>query len=413
MPTLLQISIEANVFSIGRIEQHIGDLVLDKGWESYLTYSRGYQPGRSTAIKIGGAPEIYWHVVMTRLFDRHGLHSKNATKVLIKKIQEINPDIIHLHQIHGYYLNIILLFEFLSEYGKPVVWTFHDCWAFTGHCAHFQKVGCEKWKNQCESCPLISAYPKSLFDRSKKNYNLKKRLFTSVADLHIVTVSKWLEGLAKESFFKQCSIQTIYNGVDICVFRPCDTMHLRKKLGLEGMHVLVAAATTWSVNKGYNDYIELAGLLDKNIVLILVGLEGELSSSLPSNIIARPRTNSAMELAEYYSMADIVMNLSYAETFGLTTAEGMACGTPGIVYNATASPELIIPKTGLVVEKGDIKAVYSAVCEILNQGKEYYSEACREYAQTCFDKNIQYTKYVRLYEELLNKDQRKPPVLTF
>lgn len=401
MPTLLQISIEANVCSVGRIEQQIGDLAIANGWQSYMTYSRGYKPGASKAIRIGSKPDVYWHVLMTRLFDRHCLHSKDATKKLVEQIKEINPDIIHIHQIHGYFLNIEVLFTFLKRYGKPIVWTFHDCWAFTGHCAHFDKVGCEKWKSGCYDCPLKSEYPSSYIDRSEKNYKFKKELFTNIPKLHIVTVSKWLQQLVEESFFKSYVIQTIYNGVDVSIFHPRQNIDVVKLFKLEGKRILLAAATTWTEDKGLKDYFQLRKVLSNDNVIVLVGLTEDQIKALPAGIVGIRRTNSQYELAELYSAADITLNLSYLETFGLTTAEGLACGTPGIVYNKTASPELITPETGRIVEAGDIKGLSDAIEEILSKGKSNYSDKCRERAVEYYDKDKQYRKYLDLYENLI------------
>ena len=407
MPTLLQISIEANVCSVGKIEQQIGDMVLQRGWKSYMTYSRGYQPGASEAIKIGNMADVYWHVLMTRLFDRHGLHSKVATKKLIKTIQRINPDIIHLHQVHGYFLNLEKLFDFLKDFGKPIVWTFHDCWAFTGHCAHFVGADCDKWKTSCNNCPLKHDYPASYLDRSQKNFLLKRELFTTTPNLHIVTVSHWLEKLARQSFFKDCDIRTIYNGVDTEVFKPTPST-IKSELNLEGKKILLAAATTWNEQKGLKDYIKLSELLPEDIVIILVGINNAVRITWPSNIIVRPRTNSPTELAAYYSFADIVLNLSYAETFGLTTVEGLSCGTPGIVYNTTASPELLTKETGAVVEAGDIAGVFSSVKEILNNGKRSYSDNCRKRVLDYFEMHNQYAKYLELYKSILLKTEGNP-----
>ena len=400
MPTLLQISIEANVCSIGRIEQQIGDLALQKGWGSYMTYSRGYQPGASKAIKIGSMADVYWHVLMTRLFDSHGLHSKASTKKLIKQIIEINPDVIHLHQVHGYFLNIQILFDFLKDFGKPIVWTFHDCWAFTGHCAHFVGADCNKWKTGCNNCPLIHDYPASYSDRSQKNFLLKRDLFTAIPNLHIVTVSRWLENLTRQSFFKECDIRTIYNGINTDIFEPTPST-LKSELKLEGEKILLAAATTWNEQKGLKDYIKLAELLPNDIIIMLVGINNSVNITWPSNIIVRPRTNSSKELAAYYSMADIVLNLSYAETFGLTTVEGLSCGTPGIVYNTTASPELLTKETGEVVEAGDVDGVFAAVNEILSNGKRFYSNNCRKRVIENFEMHSQYAKYLDLYKSIL------------
>lgn len=218
---LLQISIEVNSGSVGRIAEHIGLQAIGNGWESYITYARNYQPSKSNTIKVGNKFDIYLHGIRTRLFDDHCYGSTIPTKKLIKQIKEINPDIILLHHIHGYFLNMKVLFDYLSKLDIPIVWTFHDCWSFTGHCAHFEEIGCEKWMIECNACPLKKYYPASyVFDRSKENYKEKKKLFNSLKNLTIVPVSKWLGDLVKESFLSSNNIKVIYNGIDINTFKP-------------------------------------------------------------------------------------------------------------------------------------------------------------------------------------------------
>ena len=407
MPKLLQIDSSLNMLSTGRITESIGRMAIELGWDCYIVHGPRAvnRPSCMHSIQACSKLQVYFHFIESFLFDRHGLASRRTTKKVINQIKAIKPDIIHLHCIHGYYLNYELLFEYLKTTQIQVVWTFHDCWSFTGHCAHFVSKGnsCEKWKTHCSNCPLLKSYPQAIFDRSYDNFSLKKVLFTSVDKLHIVTVSRWLEGLARSSFFSEFDIETIYNGVDITVFKPVEASGIKRKLSLEHNKILLAAATTWGEWKGYNDYITLSSLLPEGVVIVLVGLEGELAKNLPSNVIAVPRTNSTAELAEYYSMADIVLNLSYAETFGLTTAEAMACGTPCIVYNSTASPELIKKETGMVVEPGDYSGLVNAIDQILRKGKSCYSKNCREEAEYSFDKEKQFARYITLYEELLSK----------
>ena len=403
MPTLLQIDTCLNTGSTGRITETLWRMASKNGWDCYIIHGARYANPPScmksyqTVTKFGE----YLHYVESFLFDSHGLSSRHATRHAIKWIKEIKPDIIHLHCIHGYYLNYRILFEYLNSIPVPIVWTFHDCWAFTGHCAYFDRVTCEKWKTQCEECPLIGDYPKALIDASERNYKLKRSLFTQNSRLHIVTVSKWLESLARQSFFKSASIQTIYNGIDISTFKPSDSELLKAKLGLRGKRILLAAATVWAERKGFVDYIELSKELQKDTVIILLGLNDSQISDLPENVIGLKRTESVMELAQFYSMADIVLNLSYEETFGLTTAEGMACGTPSVVYNATASPELVTKTTGIVVEPGDIEGVAKAVQLLLSKKKPVL--ACRERAVKYFNKEERFQEYINLYEELIKQ----------
>jgi putative colanic acid biosynthesis glycosyltransferase len=400
--TLLQINSVVNSGSTGRIAEEIGQTAIAAGWESYIAYGRNERPSSSKLIKVGTDKDIKLHGLQTRLFDRHGLGSKGATTDFIRQVEEINPDIIHLHNIHGYYINIEVLFQYLKNANVPVVWTFHDCWPITGHCSYFSFVGCEKWKTQCYECPQKRGYPASYFiDRSKKNYNLKKELFNSLSNLTLVPVSQWLSGILKESFLQNYPIRVINNGINTEVFKPSLSSDFRNKYGLEDKFIMIGVATSWGKRKGLKDYIELSKILESEFQIVLMGLNKKQIEQLPNNILGIERTDNVGELADIYSSADLVLNLSYEETFGLTTVEGFACGTPGIVYNATASPELIDVSTGIVVEQGNINKLVDAIYSIKKKGKEYYSEACVERAHRLYRKEDRYREYIDLYESLL------------
>lgn len=402
MKKILQINSVVNSGSTGRIAEEIGQTAMATGWESYIAYGRNDRPSQSELIKISNDWDIKLHGIQTRLFDRHGLGSRSATKELIGKIKEISPDIIHLHNIHGYYINIEILFHYLKESNIPVIWTLHDCWPITGHCSYFTFVGCEKWKTQCFNCPQKTSYPASwLVDRSEKNFRLKKELFTSLPNLTLVPVSQWLSGILKESFLKGYPIKVIHNGINTDVFNPSSSSDFRAKHGLENKFILLGVASVWSPRKGLKDFIELSKHLNSDYQIVLIGLSREQIEQLPDNILGIERTESVEVLANIYSAADIVLNLSYEETFGLTTVEGFACGTPGIVYNATASPELIDVSTGIVVEQGNINKLTEAIYSIKKKGKEYYSEACVNRAYRLYKKEDRYKEYIDLYESLL------------
>ena len=404
MPRLLQINSTANWGSTGKIAEQIGERAIANGWESYIAYGRVANNSSSTLIRIGSRLSQAWHLLQTRLFDRHGLGSKFATKKLIHQIEEIKPDIIHLHNIHGYYINYPILFDYLNSTDIPVVWTLHDCWAFTGHCAHYVNCRCTKWQEECYNCPNKEEYPKTFLDNSRRNYRHKQQLFTALTKkLTIIPVSQWLESEAKKSFLKDSHITYVYNGIDTNIFQPVDSNNIRQRYNIEARHIIVSVASVWDNNKGLQDIIALRSQLPKEYAIIIVGLSNRQAKDLPGNIIAIPRTNSQSELAEIYSCADIVLSTSRQETFGLTIAEGMACGTPAIVYNTTALPELITPATGIVVEQGDVAGVVRAIEEICAKGKEHYAEACRKRAVDNFDKNACFEKYIALYGELLAK----------
>jgi len=404
MPKILQISVDGNTGSTGRIAESIGRLAIARGWESYIAHGRLSGPSESITIKIGSAIDVYMHGFQTRLFDRHGLGSKHATIKLVNQIKEIKPDVIHLHNLHGYYINIEVLFNFLSETSIAVVWTFHDCWAFTGHCAHFDFVGCEKWKTACHHCPQKKEYPASLIiDRSRLNYHLKKSLFNSVKNMTIVSVSKWLDTKVKESFLGSVNRTVIYNGIDIELFKPDENIkQIKRELNIENKFILLGVAKPWSKNKGLEDFIEISKKITDDMIIILVGLNQKQIKTLPKNIIGLQKTKSQKELKEIYNSADIFLNLSLEETFGLTTAEALACGVPVIVYNSTACPEIIDENTGIMVKRKNIEDILLAITTIKNNGKAFYSRLCRKRAVDLYNKNDRYKEYIDLYESIIN-----------
>lgn len=401
---IIRITTEINRGSIGRTAEQLGNLVINEGWDSYIVYGRNDGKSNSIKLRIGNKFVVYWHVLLTRLLDLHGYGSYFATKKLIKTIDQIKPNIIHLHDIHGYYINLKVLFKYFSRREIPIVWTQHDCWAFTGHCAFFTSVNCNKWKKGCFKCPLIKSYPKSLFiDRSYKNYNVKKQLFTSINNLYIVAVSDWMEKLLKESFFRNSTILKIYNGIDTSVFKPnsLDLQSLRFKYNFKDKKILLAVATSWGDRKGLSDYFKLREIIDDSFLIVLVGLPAKISASLPSGIIGVSRTDNVEELVNIYSSASIVLNLAYEESFGKTTPEGMACGIPSIVYDCTASPELVDENTGIIVEKGNIKAVADAIYTIMKWNTNITQAYCRNRVVKYFDMDKNYNMYLNLYKSIL------------
>ena len=406
MKTLLQINTVINSGSTGRITEEIGQVALANGWRSVIAFGRNNCTSVSEKIQIGTPWDVKIHGLQTRLFDRHGLGSRRATEKLIEQIEKIKPNVIHLHNIHGYYLNIEVLFNYLNKSSIPVVWTLHDCWPMTGHCVHFTVIGCERWKSKCYSCPQKNKYPGSIgLDRSKANYQLKKKIFTSLSKIEIVSVSSWLDGVVSESFFNIYPHRFIYNGIDLDLFKPSMQAAeiVRERYKIRNRFLLLGVATAWGEGKGLSDYKQLSVQLSANEVIVLLGLPLSLIKKLPSNIIGIPRTESKEELVALYSAADVVLNLSREETFGLTTAEGFACGTPGVVYNCTASPELITHETGFVVPQGDIAALQAVITTIKTKGKAYYTHACRLRAEQYYNKNDRYAEYIALYEQLIKK----------
>lgn len=404
MPKVLQVNSTANSASTGRIAEQIGQLAIDAGWDSYIAYGRSCNASQSKLIRIGGEKDSYMHGLCTLLLDNHGLSSARATRAFVEKIKDLSPDIIHLHNIHGYYINYELLFAYLSTLNIPVVWTLHDCWAYTGHCSYYSDIDCQKWQSQCMNCPKKHNYPQSLiFDRSFRNFQKKRSCFNSLGNLTLVPVSHWLEMEANKSFLKNNNIRCILNGVDVDQFHPTGReLATREEYGLKGKMVLLGVATAWGPRKGWQDYIQLSRILPDDYQIVMVGVTEKQSKELPDNILAIERTENIEKLADLYSAVDVVLNLSDEESFGLTTAEGFACGTPSIVYNCTASPELITPETGIVIEKGDIDSLVDAIHVMTSNGKQCYSGECRKRAVEFYDKNRNYQQYISLYNELLH-----------
>lgn len=407
MPKLLQINADANCGSTGRIAEQINTIARSQGWETYFMYGRDSNPCKSEVVRVGGKCQVIEHYLEHRLFDNDGLASRIATRKMVREIERISPDIIHLHNIHDHWCNYHILFEFLNTLDTPIVWTQHDCWAFTGGCPHFALINCFQWRddNCSNGCPLKgNAIMRRYFETTNKQFELKRKLFSSTKNLTLVPVSYWLEKLLKQSFLQKKQIVTIRNGVDLVAFHPIDSTYVRNKYGIGSTKYVIGVSSVWLPYKGWNDYLRLARLLPVGIKLVLVGLNrNRLSQALEAGIIGIPKTQSQQELAGLYSGAEIVMNLSYQETFGLTSVEGFATGTPAIVYNCTSSPELLTEETGFIVEPGDIDGICNAIQQILSKGKAYYSDACRKRAEQFFNKNDRYMDYIRLYNSLLKK----------
>lgn len=403
---ILRITTEINRSSIGRTTEQLGKLVIAEGWESYIAWGRADGNSESIKIHVGNKASIFFHGLLTRLFDLHGHGSYCATKRLVSKIKTIQPDIIHLHDIHGYYINIKVLFNYLKESKIPVVWSHHDCWAFTGHCGFYSSVNCEKWKKECHHCPLIKDYPGSLFvDNSRYNYRLKKRLFTSLDSLYNVGVSEWISNELKESFLNKYPIITISNGIDTDIFKPRQDCanEIREKYGLGDGVILIGVATAWDERKGLSDYFKLRKCLGDNYTIVMVGVPQSIKDSLIPGMIGISRTDSVEELCKLYSVSSVVLNLANAESFGKTTPEGLACGVPSVVYNCTASPSLVDSETGIVVEKGDMVGLVNAIDTIMTWNVEKTIQKCRERACEHYNIKNNWPKYIDLYKQILYK----------
>lgn len=395
MRTLLQINITANWGSTGKIAESIGLAAMKTGWESYIAYGRWSNPSKSHLIKIGGRWDKYFHFGEQRIRDNEGLCSRAATRKLIAQIDEIKPDVVQLHNIHDHYLNYRILFEYLNKTDIKVVWTFHDCWAFTGHCFHFVTKSCMKWKSGCYDCPLRNVYPKTVLDRSKEYYELKKQLFGGNKNLTIVPCSDWMAGFVKQSFLKDKRIEVIKNGVDLKVFRPAVNDNANHN------YRILAVSSVWNEDKGLSDIYKLREMLPDNYEITIVGLTKKQLEALPTGIVGIVRTQNVEELVRLYSDANVLINPTYADTFPTVNLEALACGTPVVTYRTGGSPEAIDENTGFVVEQGDSEAMAKAIMAICDGDRNQYRTACRRRAEECFDKEKCFEKYIQLYEELL------------
>ncbi|ANQ53651.1 glycosyltransferase family 4 protein [Thermosipho sp. 1070] len=394
---ILQINSVCGIGSTGRIVAGIHDILIKNGHESYIACGRNLYKNFDNAIKIGTSFDVYMHVLKTRIFDKHGFGSKKATIKFINKVENLNPDIIHLHNIHGYYVNIEVLFNYLKTANKPVIWTLHDCWAFTGHCSYFDYVNCDKWKTGCYKCPQKTKYPKSiLLSNSKHNYLKKKEIFTDVKNMIIVTPSNWLAKLVRQSFLKEYPVKVINNGIDLTVFKPVKS-DFRKKYNLEGKFIILGIANVWEKRKGYKYFIELAQKLEKDEIIVMVGLTKRQIKKLTDNIIGITKTNSVKELVKIYSSADVFVNPTLEDNFPTTNLEALACGTPVITFNTGGSVESVDSNTGFVVEKGSIDGLLNAIKVIKEKGKKSYSYYCVERVRKLYNKHNAFNEYMSLY----------------
>lgn len=389
MPKLLQINICSAMLSTGKITEDISKVAVRNGWDTYVAYGRFAKPSVSQQFRVGCQWDTYIHYLQHRLFDKEGLASRKATRVLIRQIQEIAPDIIHLHNIHDHYLNYPILFEFLATMDTPVVWTQHDCWAFTGGCMYSDMLNCEEWKSDCKCC----SEKRALFvNRSKEQFRLKKECFAGIKNLTFVPVSDWLKGLLDESVQKNRRIETIHNGVDLQTFRPVcakDDKHFK----------ILGVAAVWDKRKGLDDFLKLREMFPKDYEITLVGLTQKQVNALHKGIIGITRTTNVEELVRLYANANVFVNPTYSDNFPTTNIEALACGTPVITYKTGGSPEALDEKTGLVVEQGDISGLANAVMQM--KEKPLSSADCRKRVEIYFDKDKCYEKYMCLYMELL------------
>lgn len=387
--------------STGRICTDLADVLYENGHECRIAYGRESVPEkyRNISYRIGSKMDVWVHAIGVRVFDCAGFGSKKVTEKLIRDIKIFAPDVIHLNNIHGYYLNIEVLFDFLSSANIPVVWTLHDCWAFTGHCSHFTAIQCERWQEGCYQCPQKKSYPASLlFDCSQKNWNKKRELFTSVENMTIITPSNWLAGLVKKSFLAKYKVDVIPNGIDLNVFKPIKS-DFRDKYGLKDKIIILGVATAWSDKKGADVFEILADRLDERYQIVMVGLSKQQLKEKPANILGLPQTNNAYELAKIYTTSDVFVNPTREDNYPTVNLEALSCGTPVITFSTGGSPEMLNKMCGSVVEYNNVNELEKEIIKVATE-KKLSRELCLEKAKD-FDKNDKFEEYIKLYENIV------------
>lgn len=398
--------VEINAFdhgSTGNIMLNIAKIARKKGYNA-ATFSTIPFSVKGIAKKknidghhyFGSYFASFVHYCMAQITDANGFFSVFSTISLISKIKKFSPDVIHLHNLHEYCISLPLLFRYIKKNNIKVVWTFHDCWAFTGHCMHFDFSNCSKWMSGCENCPYGKVMPRSRVSNSKNIWKKKVGLLTGVKDMTIVTPSVWLAGLVGRSFLKDYPIKVINNGIDLSVFKPTES-DFRKRHNCENKYILLGVAFGWDERKGLDVFVELSKRLDERFQIVLVGTNEKTDELLPGNIISIHKTQNQKELAEIYSCADLFINPTREDSYPTVNMESLACGVPVLTFETGGSPEILDESCGAVVPKDDINALYDEIIRIYEE-KPFSREACLERAKS-FDMNVKFEEYIDLFEE--------------
>lgn len=395
---VLHINAVSGIRSTGRICAEIIESLHKDGHKGYIAYADGK---RSKGYKIGNKFDRMCHGLLSRITGKQGCFSVIETYRLLGYIDFLGPDIIHLHNLHGNYINFKILLKYIIKNDIPTVITLHDCWFYTGKCCHYTVDKCYKWKKECNHCPRIHKdNPSWFFDRSKKMYGDKKKLLGQIRKLAVVGVSDWITKEARQSLLRKSTIiKRIYNWADFEVFQPVYTDDLRDRMNLVGMFLILGVASFWTADKGFFEFLKLAQGLPKNMVIILIGNIDENISTY-ENIIHIKETHNLNNLVRFYSMADVLLNLSMEEACGKVTIEALACGTPVIAVKSTSNPEQIGDSCGYVVESNDMEDLYRKINLVYMNTKKHYSQACLDFANKHFNKSNCLNEYIKLYHEL-------------
>lgn len=384
-----------NLGSTGRICFDLSNELIDSGFEVKVFYGRNNQ-NLPHSFYFGTKLDNYWHGFMTRLTGKHGLYSKSRTKMLLKELNKFNADMFVLNNLHGYYINYKILFDYLSKQNKPVIWIFHDCWPFTGHCAHFSYYGCQKWKTDCKSCPYRFTYPASFFAcNSQKNFSAKKESFLKVEKLSIVCPSLWLADLVKQSFFSGKEVKVINNGINEKIFQKKKITQFRKKYGLEDKKLILCVSYVFNKRKGLSDIIEISKRLNDSERIVVVGKIK--NGKIPQNIIHIERTDNVDELVDIYSSCDVLFNPTYEDNYPTVNLEAVSCSLPVVCYRTGGAPESVDSR--YVVEQGDINMAYELMHSIFSNPSAYVFKKDLQLSM-----NYTFKQYKALIDEILLKD---------
>lgn len=395
---VLMINSLCGVRSTGRICTDLAQMLEERGHQTKIAYGRGVVPEKfqKYAVRIGSEWAVKLHGLKARLTGASGFGSTAATKRFIRWVEEYDPDVIHLHNLHGYYLNVEILFKYLRESGKPVLWSFYDCWSFTGHCAHFDYNRCNKWQEGCERCPHLREYPQSYIDTTAANYAKKRTLFTGIPNLQLIVPSKWMQSMVEKSYMKDYPCHVLPNGIDLAQFYPRENA-VKEHFGIGGQKLVLGVSSVWHDKKGLAHCNRLAQVLDKAQYRIMLVGGNDKNKWIDPSILRVEHTDSIDELCRIYTAADVFINPTLQETQGLTTVEAFACGTPAVVFNAGGAAECVDDTCGIIVPKDDTDALQAAIEKVCGE-KPFTSEACLKKAEA-YDKNICYQAFMELYNE--------------